>query len=369
VSVRDDIGALLRVMPPDIRGLLEEHPQRSSLVEIVLDLGRRPEARFAGQRAESLREEEVTLEELEAAASSLGDFGGDNRAGIAGTLHRFSAIRNRRGKVVGLTCRVGRVVSGHVELIRDFLFADSSSVLFLGAPGVGKTTVIRELARVLADEGRQRVVVLDTSNEIGGDGDVPHPALGGARRMQVPSLEAQHLTMIQAVQNHMPQVIIVDEVGTEEEALACRTIAERGVRLIATAHGRTLADLLKNPTLVDLVGGIQSVTLGDDEARSRGTQKSVLERQGSATFPTLIELRDRNTWLVHDTELSVDALLAGRLPVVEVRSRDATSQKVVISAAQFDVGGQFADSARASQAPLPPPLATSAAPRKGRKGR
>ena len=240
------------VLPEDVRGMVRDHPQRKHLLEIVLDLGRAPEARFLGDIGSVfLREAPVTEEELVDAADAVGDFGGDNRAGIEGTLHRISCIRNRRGRIVGMTCRVGRAVTGHIDMIRDVL-PSGESVLFLGRPGVGKTTVIREMARVLSDELKKRVVIIDTSNEIGGDGDVAHPAIGGARRMQVPDPSMQHRVMIETVKTRM-RVIIVDEIGTEAEAVACRTIAERGVQLIGTAHGQLLENLIKNPTLADLV--------------------------------------------------------------------------------------------------------------------
>ncbi|KAL0032365.1 hypothetical protein WJX79_007203 [Trebouxia sp. C0005] len=322
VIVRDDLDLLLQVLPVNLRGSLMSHSKRASLLEVVLDLGRRPEARFAGAvGGEYLRDEEITWEDLAAAEQAVGTFGGDNRAGVQGTLHRISAIRNRKGTIVGLTCRVGRAVTGHIDMIRDMLEVPNS-LLFLGRPGVGKTTVIREMARVLSDELHKRVVIVDTSNEIGGDGDVPHPAIGGARRMQVPDPSQQHRVMVEAVENHMPEIIMVDEIGTEAEALACRTIAERGVQLVATAHGQLLENLIKNPTLSDLVGGIQSVTLGDEEARNRGTQKSVLERKAPPTFPLLIEMRERAFWVTHWVEDSVDCLLHGKAPVVQVRKRD-----------------------------------------------
>uniref|UniRef100_A0A1J3IZI5 Uncharacterized protein ycf45 n=1 Tax=Noccaea caerulescens TaxID=107243 RepID=A0A1J3IZI5_NOCCA len=268
------------------------------------------------------------MEELEDAQELVGEFGADNRAGIEGTLHRISAIRNRKGFVVGLTCRVGRAVSGHIDMLYDLLHY-GKSILFVGRPGVGKTTVLREMARVLSDEFQKRVVIIDTSNEIGGDGDIPHSAIGGARRMQVPKPSLQHKVMIEAVENHMPQVIIVDEIGTEAEALACRTIAERGVMLIGTAHGEELQNIIKNPTLTDLIGGIETVTLGDEEARARRSQKSILERKAPPTFYFLIEMRERDYWIAHQTEKSVDMLLRGRNPMVEVRRRD-DEFKVVI---------------------------------------
>ena len=329
VRVQDDLTRMLGVLPEDVRGMVRNHPQRKHLLEIVLDLGRAPEARFLGDIGSVfLREAPVTEEELVDAADAVGDFGGDNRAGIEGTLHRISCIRNRRGRIVGMTCRVGRAVTGHIDMIRDVL-PSGESVLFLGRPGVGKTTVIREMARVLSDELKKRVVIIDTSNEIGGDGDVAHPAIGGARRMQVPDPSMQHRVMIEAVENHMPEVIIVDEIGTEAEALACRTIAERGVQLIGTAHGQLLENLIKNPTLADLVGGVQTVTLGDDEARARGCQKSILERQGPPTFPILIVMHERNMWVAHNVAESVDEVLTGARPVVQLRTRDPDGEVAI----------------------------------------
>lgn len=325
-EARDDLPSLIEVLPEDVRDIVRDHVERDNLLEIVLDLGRAPEARFLGDvGSQRLREAPVREEELVAAAEAVGDFGGDNRAGIEGTLHRISCIRNRRGRIVGMTCRVGRAVTGHIDMVKDIL-PSGESVLFLGRPGVGKTTVIREMARVLSDELQKRVVIIDTSNEIGGDGDVAHPAIGGARRMQVADPSMQHRVMIEAVENHMPEVIIVDEIGTEAEALACRTIAERGVQLIGTAHGQLLENLIKNPTLTDLVGGVQTVTLGDDEARARGCQKSILERQGPPTFPILIEMHERNMWVAHNVAESVDEVLTGARPVVQLRTRDENNQ-------------------------------------------
>ena len=316
--ITDDLDRLLEVLPPAVQMALAAPQARDQLLEVVLDLGRVPEARYPG-RAVALGEEPIERLDLALVVEQLGAFGGDNRAGIERTLHRISAIRNRSGEVVGLTCRVGRAVFGTVAMVRDLLDA-GQSLLLMGRPGVGKTTALREIARVLADDLGKRVVVIDTSNEIAGDGDIPHPAIGRARRMQVARPELQHEVMIEAVENHMPEVIVIDEIGTEREALAARTIAERGVVLVATAHGNELANLIKNPTLSDLVGGIQSVTLGDEEARRRRTQKTVLERAAEPTFPMAVEMHSRQRWLVHqDVAATVDLLLRGQGPRPQIR--------------------------------------------------
>ncbi len=319
MKITDDLEALLAVLPPYIEQALREANESDDLLEIVLDLGRQPEARFINHEI-TLDENEVTEKEIEHVVSRIGEFDGDNRAGIERTLHRISAIRNRKGGIVGLTCRVGRSVYGTIDIIRDII-ESGQNVLLLGRPGVGKTTMLRETARVLAE--KKRVVIVDTSNEIAGDGDIPHPAIGRARRMQVASPSLQHEVMIEAVENHMPEVIIIDEIGRELEAVAARTIAERGVQLIGTAHGNTLDNLMMNPTLADLVGGIQSVTLSDEEARRRGTQKSILERKAPPTFDVVVEIQDRQRLAVHhNVAAAVDAILRGRSLPAGIRYRD-----------------------------------------------
>ncbi len=316
--ITDDLNRLVSLLPAELQASLASTESRDQLLEIVLDLGRIPEARYSGWSA-ALGNTNVTHADLQAMVERLGQFGADNRAGIERTLHRISAIRNRRGEVVGLTCRVGRAVFGTVAMVRDLLDS-GESLLLMGRPGVGKTTALREIARVLADDLGKRVVVIDTSNEIAGDGDIPHPAIGRARRMQVARPELQHQVMIEAVENHMPEVIVIDEIGTELEARAARTIAERGVTLVATAHGNALSNLIKNPTLCDLIGGIESVTLGDDEARRRRSQKTVLERAAEPTFSMAVEMHSRSRWAVYrEVGRAVDALLRGQLPSPEER--------------------------------------------------
>jgi len=309
-TITDDLDLLLDALAPHIGDPIRNRPDKHDLLEVVMDLGRLPQARFPGREI-VLSDREVTESDIDYVVARIGLIGEDNRAGIERTLHRISCIRNRGGRIVGLTCRVGRAVFGTIATIDDIVRSEQS-LLLLGRPGVGKTTMLREVARVLADDLNKRVIIVDTSNEIAGDGDIPHPAIGTARRMQVPSPQMQHAVMIEAVENHMPEVIVIDEIGTELEAQAARTIAERGVQLVGTAHGNTLENLMANPTLSDLVGGIQSVTLGDEEARRRGTQKSILERKAPPTFPVVVELKSWDRVHVHrDVAETVDAILRG----------------------------------------------------------
>ena len=318
-TIHEDLQALLKLLPDRICTNIETYGHEDALLEVIMDLGRVPTARYVTSEI-TLHEEEVTQAEIDTVVNNIGKFDDDNRAGIARTLHRISGIHNRRKQVVGLTCRVGRAVYGTTDIIADIV-EEGQSVLLLGRPGVGKTTMLREMARVLAES--KRVIIVDTSNEIGGDGDIPHPAIGRARRMQVPRPSHQHETMIEAVENHNPEVIIIDEIGRELEAAAARTINERGVQLIGTAHGNSLENLLLNPTISDLIGGIESVTLSDDEARRRGTQKTVLERRSPPTFDVLIELQERQRLLVHrDVTSAVDNMLRGQPLDVETRYLD-----------------------------------------------
>jgi len=315
----DDIKQLLDIVPDFIRNSLSKHPEQEHLIEIVLDIGRRPEARFA-DGAEYLSYRTIVWQDLDYIIKRLGKFNGDNRAGIEKTLHRISSLRNCQGSVIGLTCRIGRAVFGTVSIIRDLL-ENKKSILLLGKPGVGKTTAIREIARVLSDGMKKRVIIIDTSNEIAGHGDLPHPSIGKSRRMHVSSPQNQHKVMIEAVENHMPEVIIIDEIGTELEATAARTIAERGIQLIGTVHGNALENLIKNPTVTDLIGGIQYVTLGDEEAKRRGSAKSILERKAPSTFDVAVEIHYPRTWVIHENiENSVDLLLRGQNPILQNRN-------------------------------------------------
>ena len=323
IQFQSDLDRLIEVLPPKITSLVS-HESLADVIELVLDIGRLPEIRHASGKIESLNCAPIEYADLDYITDKIPEFTSDNRSGIAGTLHRISAIRNRQGRVIGLTCRIGRVVTGTIACIKDFVM-QNKSILFLGRPGVGKTTKLREISRLVADELGKRVVIVDTSNEIAGDGDTPHPAIGRARRMQVRQPEFQKDIMIEAVENHTPEVIVVDEIGTEAEAQAARTIAERGVMLIATAHGQSLENLIKNPALSDLVGGIQSVTLGDDEAKRRASQKTVLEREKQPTFDIVIEILDRNTLAVYkDAAEAVDYILRGWPIRPEIRKVDKT---------------------------------------------
>jgi stage III sporulation protein SpoIIIAA len=324
----DDLDKLLQVLPKFISAALEKHPRRNQLIEVVLDIGRRPEARFSGS-TDYLSYRTIVWQDLDHILKRLGKFSGDNRAGIEKTLHRISSLRNRQGSVIGLTCRIGRAVFGTVSIVRDLL-EQKKSILLLGRPGMGKTTAIREIARVLSDGMKKRVIIIDTSNEIAGDGDLPHPSIGKARRMQVSNHQNQHEVMIEAVENHMPEIIIIDEIGTELEAAAARTIAERGVQLVGTAHGNALENLIKNPTITDLIGGIQYVTLGDEEAKRRGSSKSILERKAPPTFEVAIEIHDPTTWIIHDNiEQSVDLLLQGQNLPIQKRSLVKTTNNFI----------------------------------------
>jgi stage III sporulation protein SpoIIIAA len=333
MSINDDLEKLIENLPFFIQEQLRQNVYKDQLIEIVLDLGRRPEARFVSG-PEYLSQKIISWQDIDYLTKRVSKFSNENRAGIERTLHRISCIRNRQFIINGLTCRVGRAVFGIISVVRDLLESDKS-ILILGKPGVGKTTIIREIARVLSDELEKRVIVIDTSNEIAGDSDVPHSGIGRARRMQVAKTEFQHQIMIEAVENHMPQVIIIDEIGTELEVLAARTIAEKGVQLVGTTHGNCLENLIKNPPLSDLIGGIQYVTLSDDEAKRRGTQKSILERKSYPSFEIVIEINEQNSWTIHeDVKHSVDLFLRNSFTITQVREF-YLSEKVKIKSKKF----------------------------------
>lgn len=365
IRITDDLQILMSVLPPRIISAVEKANNSDNLLEIVLDLGRLPMARYVDSEL-ILSQEEVGHIDIDHVVSRIGEFDADNRAGLERTLHRISAIRNRHGVIVGLTCRVGRAVYGTIEIIQD-LVESGKSILLLGKPGIGKTTMLRESARILAES--KRVIIVDTSNEIGGDGDVPHPAVGKARRMQVATPSLQHEVMIEAVENHNPEVVIIDEIGRELEAMAARTIAERGVQLVATAHGRTLENLLLNPTLSDLVGGIESVTLSDEEARRRGTQKTVLERRSPPTFDVLVELQERDRLAVHpDVAQAVDTLVRGYPLQPEIRWRDAENEVHIEKApAPPPTRGLVQGTRRTYSVNGEPRLSDTSAPQSGRR--
>ena len=333
MRVNDDLKKLVENLPFFLQEHLNQHAYTDQLIEIVLDLGRRPEARFV-TGPEYLSQKIISWQDIEYMTKRMSKFSNENRAGIERTLHRISCIRNRQFLINGLTCRVGRAVFGTISVIRDLLESEKS-ILILGKPGVGKTTIIREIARVLADEMEKRVIIIDTSNEIAGDSDIPHPGIGRARRMQVAKTELQHQVMIEAVENHMPQVIIIDEIGTELEVLAARTIAEKGVQLVGTTHGNCLENLIKNPPLADLIGGIQYVTLSDDEAKRRGTQKSILERKAYPAFEIIIEINHQNSWTIHeDVKNSVDLFLRGNFTIGQIR-QFAIAEKIKVKSQKF----------------------------------
>ena len=339
MNVDEDLDKLLETLPSFLTNHINNHIYKDKIIEIVMDLGRRPEARFS-TGPEYLSSKIISWQDLEYTTKRISKFSNENRAGIERTLHRISCIRNRQFLITGLTCRIGRAIFGTISLARDLL-ESGQSILILGKPGVGKTTIIREIARVLSDEMEKRVIIVDTSNEIAGDSDIPHPGIGRARRMQVAQTNLQHQVMIEAVENHMPQVIIIDEIGTELEALAARTIAEKGVQLVGTTHGNCLENVIKNPPLTDLIGGIQYVTLSDEEAKRRKTQKSILERKGYPAFQIAIEIHDQNSWTIHENvQESIDLLLRGHFLINQTR-KFIQNEKTFIQYQTLPINSRF----------------------------
>lgn len=328
MNIDDDLEKLINNLPFFIYQNLYISSNKEKLIEIVLDLGRRPEARFT-TGPEYLSQKIISWQDIDYITKRISKFSGENRAGIERTLHRISCIRNRQFVINGLTCRVGRAIFGTISIIRDLLEC-GKSILILGKPGVGKTTIIREIARVLSDEMEKRVIVIDTSNEIAGDSDIPHSGIGRSRRMQVPKTELQYKIMLEAIENHMPQVIVIDEIGTKLEALATRTIAEKGVQLVGTTHGNCLENLIKNPSLSDLIGGIQYVTISDEEAKRRGTQKSILERKSYSAFQLAIEVNSSDSWTIHESvENSVDLILRKNFNISQIRKKKKNEKLLI----------------------------------------
>ena len=318
MNLKPDLEKLIENLPFFLKNKLNYHLYQDQLIEIILDLGCRPEARFS-YGSEFLSRKLISWQDLDYLVKRISKFSNENRAGIERTLHRISCIRNRQFLITGLTCRIGRALFGTISVIQDLLQSERS-ILILGKPGVGKTTIIREISRILADEIEKRVIIIDTSNEIAGDSNISHFGIGRARRMQVPKPELQHQVMIEAIENHMPEVIIIDEIGTELEVLTTKTIAEKGVQLIGTTHGSYLTNLIKNSLLSDLIGGIQYVTLSDDEAKRRGTQKSILERKAYPSFEIVVEIQDSNFWIIYENvKTSIDLLLRTNLNAQQLR--------------------------------------------------
>ena len=317
-NLENNLEKLIENLPFFLQTDFDQYDSKDELIEIILDLGRRPEIRFI-HNTEYLSQKIISWQDIDYITKRLTKFTDENRAGLEHTLHRVSCIRNRQFLINGLTCRVGRESKNTVFVIQDLL-ESKKSILILGKPGVGKTTIIRETAKILANEMGKRVIIIDTSNEIAGSSDIPHSGIGRARRMQVPKTELQHQIMVEAVENHMPQVIIIDEIGTELEVLATRTIAEKGVQLIGTTHGNCLENLIRNPILTDLIGGIQYVTLSDDEARRRKTQKTILERKAYPAFKIIVEINNLNSWTIYENVMdSIDLLLNDNFKIHQTR--------------------------------------------------
>jgi len=314
-AVTNDFNVLLHSLPSSITDYIVDP---DNLIEIVVDLQRPVELRFSDDSFIELKTigTEYLIEEI---LNEMSEPGVDNRCGLNETLHRISVIQNKNLDIVGMTIRIGKPYVGNAILIADLL-EDKKNILLIGPPGRGKTSILREASNILSSELLKRVVIVDTSNEIAGEGNVPHRAVGRSRRLQVPKTKAQHDVMIEAVENHNPHTIIIDEVSTSEEGLAAQTIAQRGVQILATVHGHTLNDLIQNKSLASMVGGINKVTLSDDTARARGCQKTALEREFQPPFDCVVEINAFDEVAVHhNVNESVDAILNGKKVVPELR--------------------------------------------------
>lgn len=336
-STTHEAENLLALLPPEFQ--LDNHVNRADLMEVVLDIGRRPfawvngERHFLGTHNDGLV---VSRQHLDDIVRPL-HFGADNRAGINGSLHRISAVRNRDDDIVGLTLRVGRYIAGNSIMIADILAGmPHASILICGEPGSGKTSIIRDAARFLAE--RNSLLIIDTSCEIGGSGDVPHHCIGLSRRMQVKSVKDQAQVMVECVQNHTPAVMVIDEIGRKAEVQAALTCKERGVRIIASAHGN-MPGLVRNQALCDLVGGIEAVTVGDTTARQEAKRrrkkmasKIQAQRRGPPIFDVIIEVKRGvlHEWhIVSKSADAVDSILRDGTYNAQVRTRQDSGSSTI----------------------------------------
>lgn len=301
---------LLSLLPPTLRAAVTAHPvfDPAGVEELFVHVGQEVEVRGSGGWVIQLPPPSAA--ELQHMMKQIGRFGSDGRACVANTAHRASVWRGRHGEPLGVTLRVGRYVPGAARALLPL--AQRGSLLILSKAGMGKTTLLRDLAAALAQgPDMPRVTVVDTSNEIGGDGPIPLPYLGRCRRIQVASREAQSQVMTEVLQNHTPDYVIVDEIATVAEAEAAWSISQRGVHLIGTCHGEHLEGLLQNRALNMLVGGTAQAFLSNEERRLRNkTRKSVLERPFSSPFPFVVELHERNRGHLYvDVNKAVDLIL------------------------------------------------------------
>ncbi len=316
---KDSIATLFDIFPAKIVKLLQ-NIDNEKLIEVICDIDRPLIARYLDGSEIELAYT-ITAKDLQAISTNrlLTAFTANNRCGIDKTLHRIACIRGKDGQsILGLTIRIGRILTPQIDLIADIIDT-GESVLFLGKPAAGKTTKLRECADYLSTEGGKRVIIIDSCNEIGGEGNVPHFAVGRARRMPIPQGKKQYEIMLEAVESHNPQVLIIDEISTREEAMACKTIGERGIQLLASAHGERIENLIKNPAINTIIGGAASVTVGDKEASKTGN-KVVLKREFMPVFSHIIELTSYKEVQIHSNlEKAVDMFFNGSKFNPEVR--------------------------------------------------